>query len=171
LANVTPPADAVLNRDLGFRLRLTTDMAMNANGPATDGEVEDYEVQVMAIDFGDLPDSGPGTGEQNYETLIASGGPAHKLVTDDMGNPTLKIGALVDDEFDGQPTADADGDAADIDDEDGFNPASVMFVRTQPENIDIPVMNMTGMDAKLTLYVDWDNDGNFDMYQMVPMAM
>jgi hypothetical protein len=90
---------------------------------------------------------------------MASGGAVHKLSVDDDGNIDLKIGASVDDELDGQQSADADGDGAD---EDGFNPTSVMFIAEKPENIDIPVMNMTGMAAKLTLYVDWDNDGDFD---------
>ncbi|WP_282776325.1 GEVED domain-containing protein, partial [Phaeodactylibacter xiamenensis] len=158
LSNVTPPSYAVLNDDLGFRLRLTTDAAMSPTGPAPDGEVEDYLITVMAFDYGDLADSGAGTGEQNYETSEANGGPSHKIVTNEDDMVTLKIGSDVDDELDGQPSADADGDGAD---EDGFDPASVMFVAGQMLDIDIPVMNMTGSGAKLTLYIDWDNDGDF----------
>ncbi|WP_425421172.1 GEVED domain-containing protein [Phaeodactylibacter xiamenensis] len=159
LSNVTPPSYAVLNDDLGFRLRLTTDAAMSPTGPAPDGEVEDYLITVMAFDYGDLADSGAGTGEQNYETSEANGGPSHKIVTNEDDMVTLKIGADVDADADGQPSADADGDGAD---EDGFDPTSVMFVRGESQDITIPVMNMTGGDAKLTLYVDWDNDGDFN---------
>ncbi|WP_211213883.1 SdrD B-like domain-containing protein, partial [Lewinella cohaerens] len=112
LIGVTPPADAVLNRDLGIRFRISTDMAavMSPVGPAPDGEVEDYEIVVMAFDYGDLADAGPGVGAQDYETSANSGGPAHKLATDDNNMVILKIGATADDELDGQPSADADGD-------------------------------------------------------------
>ncbi|MEO0728735.1 MAG: GEVED domain-containing protein, partial [Bacteroidota bacterium] len=101
-----------------------------------------------------------------YETESGNGGPSHKIVTDDMGNVTLKIGSLLDDEADGQQSADADGDnGADADDEDGFDPTAQMFVTTVSQDITVPVMNMTGSDAKLTMYVDWNNDGVFeDMY-------
>jgi uncharacterized repeat protein (TIGR01451 family) len=161
LMNVSPPISSPINTPVGVRFRISTDMAavMSETGIAPDGEVEDYLVEVVALDFGDLPDNGPGTTEQDYETLDASNGAVHQLSTDAMGNIDLKIGTVVDEELDGQQSPDADGDGAD---EDGFDPMTVMFIRTQPENIDIPVMNMTGMAAKLTLYVDWDNDGNFD---------
>ncbi|MEL6837604.1 MAG: hypothetical protein AAFP77_31635, partial [Bacteroidota bacterium] len=137
-------------------------MTMDPNGDAPDGEVEDYEIMVMGYDYGDLADAGAGTGEQDYETATANGGPRHKIVSDDMGNVTLKIGAEVDDEADGQQSDDADGDG---DDEDGFDPTAQMFETTVAQDITVPVMNMTGGDAKLTMYVDWDNDGAFeDMY-------
>ncbi|MEO0728739.1 MAG: GEVED domain-containing protein, partial [Bacteroidota bacterium] len=63
-----------------------------------------------------------------------------------------------------QQSDDADGDG---DDEDGFDPTAQMFVTTVAQDIDVPVMNMTGGDAKLTMYVDWNNDGVFeDMYSV-----
>ncbi|MEL6660054.1 MAG: GEVED domain-containing protein, partial [Bacteroidota bacterium] len=163
LAAVTPPLTTALNQDIGVRFRLTTDAAMDPNGEASDGEVEDYEITVMGYDYGDLVDTGDGEGEQNYETATANGGPRHKIISDDMGNITLKIGSLLDDEADGQQSDDADGDNnADDDDEDGFDPNAYMFVTGQAQVVDIPVMNMTGGDAKLTLYVDWNNNGVFD---------
>ncbi|MEL6837605.1 MAG: GEVED domain-containing protein, partial [Bacteroidota bacterium] len=133
-----------------------------SNGDAPDGEIEDYEIMVMGYDYGDLADMGDGTSEENYETEAANSGPRHKIVTDDNGNVTLKIGSEVDDEADGQESAAADGDATEVDDEDGFDPSGYMFVTGQAQTIDIPVMNMTGGDAKLTVYVDWNNDGAFD---------
>jgi hypothetical protein len=132
---------------------------MNPGGGAPDGEVEDYLIQVMAFDYGDLADTGDGAGENNYETNEANGGPSHKIVTDGMGNLTLKLGATVDDELDGQPSDEADGDGAD---EDSFDPNAQMFVTGQPIDLTFPVMNMTGMDAKLTVYIDWNNNGDFN---------
>ncbi|NBC10054.1 MAG: DUF11 domain-containing protein, partial [Bacteroidetes bacterium] len=161
IPNVSPPGSSPINTPVGLRFRISTDMAavMSETGVAPDGEVEDYLVEVVALDYGDLADNGAGTDEQDYETLSGSNGAVHILSTNPAGDIDLKIGASVDEELDGQPSADADGDGAD---EDGFDPNSVMFVRTQAEDIDIPVMNTTGSEAKLTLYVDWDNDGNFD---------
>ncbi|MEL6659353.1 MAG: SdrD B-like domain-containing protein, partial [Bacteroidota bacterium] len=158
LSNITPPADAVINTNLGVRFRLSTDMAavMSPTGNAPDGEVEDYLIQVMAFDYGDLADVVDGSAENDYETSVANGGPSHKLTTDDMQNIILKIGADVDDELDGQPSPDADGDDAD---EDGFDPAAQMFILEQSQDLTIPVMNMTGGAAKLTLFIDWNNDG------------
>ncbi|MEL7427942.1 MAG: SdrD B-like domain-containing protein, partial [Bacteroidota bacterium] len=104
------PTDAVINTDVGARFRISTDpdfvLNMEPTGFAYDGEVEDCLVQVMAFDYGDLADAGAGTAEQDYETASANGGPSHKIVTDDMGSVTLKIGADIDDELDGQPSAD-----------------------------------------------------------------
>ena len=150
LSGVTPPAGAVINTDLAVRFRISTDMAavMSPSGGAPDGEVEDYLIQVMVFDYGDLVDAGAGTGEQDYETQSANGGPVHKIVTDNMGNVTLKIGSLIDDELDGQQSDDADGDG---DDEDGFDPGAQMFETTVSQDITVPVMNMTGGDAKLTM--------------------
>ncbi|MEL6658190.1 MAG: GEVED domain-containing protein, partial [Bacteroidota bacterium] len=164
ITDIIPPFNTALNQELGFRIRLSSDMAasMSSTGLAPDGEVEDYLITVMGFDYGDLVDTGDGEGEQNYETEVANGGPSHKIISDDAGNITLKIGSLLDDEGDGQQSDDADGDATDQDDEDGFDPAAQMFVAGQSVDLTIPVMNMTGGDAKLTIFIDWNNDGDFD---------
>ncbi|MCE7987254.1 MAG: DUF11 domain-containing protein, partial [Caldilinea sp. CFX5] len=43
--NFTVPMTATMNLDLGARFRLSTDAALGPNGPANDGEVEDYLIQ------------------------------------------------------------------------------------------------------------------------------
>ena len=105
------------------------------------------DVTVFGLDYGDLL-SPP------YPTVNANGAATHCVPT----TPLLKIGALVDTELDGQPSSLADGDGAD---EDGFVPGSVMFIRGMAQDLTIPVMNMTGNTAKLTVFIDWNNDGNF----------
>ncbi|WP_350176305.1 GEVED domain-containing protein, partial [Phaeodactylibacter sp.] len=158
LADILAPEDAALNTGLGFRLRLTTDAAMSPTGPAPDGEVEDYEIMVMGFDYGDLSDSGAGTNPGDYETQDGSNGPSHKIVTDPVtGDVTLKIGSTVDAEANGQQSANADGDGAD---EDGVS--LPMFVTGMPVNVPVNVMNMTTEVAKLTMFVDWNNDGDFE---------
>ncbi|MBP6978645.1 MAG: hypothetical protein PHD61_10235 [Bacteroidales bacterium] len=83
----------------------------DGTGSFEDGESEDYLSLVALssgnLDFGDAPD-GP------YPTLLASNGARH------TNNGIVYIGALIDSEVDGQPTANADGgDLANVDDEDG----------------------------------------------------
>ena len=159
ITGVVPPLSSTLNDDLGFRVRLTTDMGMSPEGAAPDGEVEDYEIMVMGFDYGDLADAGDGEGEQDYETESGNGGPSHKIITDENDMVLLKLGASADDEADGQPSAAADGDGAD---EDGIDLSNTMFVTGQSTDLTFDVMNMTGVDAKLTVYIDWNNDGVFD---------
>ncbi|NEP86372.1 MAG: hypothetical protein F6K18_05795 [Okeania sp. SIO2C2] len=95
------------------------------------------------LDFGDLTD--------NYQTLLASNGPSHVI------NPNIQIGALIDDETDGQPSANADGDG---NDEDGVTIPTL----TAGENatFEVDVTNNTGSDATLYGFIDWNNDGDFD---------
>ena len=64
---------------------------------------------ITVLDFGDLPDTGAGTGAANYQTLSSDSGPSHAIVTG------LRFGATIDDESDGQPNATASGDGADED--------------------------------------------------------
>ncbi|HKK76036.1 MAG TPA: GEVED domain-containing protein, partial [Saprospiraceae bacterium] len=159
---VTPPLSTTLNDDLGVRFRLSTNgtQSMSPTGDADDGEVEDYEITVVGYDYGDLADGTAGTGEQDYQTLAANGGPRHQIITNEADEVLLKIGDLLDDEANGQPSADATGDGAD---EDGFDPADYDFETGQAVNIEIPVMNMTASEATLTMFVDWNNDGIFDV--------
>ncbi|MDF7824046.1 GEVED domain-containing protein [Pontiellaceae bacterium B12227] len=96
-------------------------------GSAPDGEVEDYFIQITQeqmdeFDWGDAPDSGQGTGTDNYQTLMADNGAFHPIL---IGAPFFDDGTsfdFPDPEMDGQPTVMADGDDIDAlgDDEDGI---------------------------------------------------
>jgi hypothetical protein len=84
------------------RFRCTTDGAVGFTGPASDGEVEDYQVTIgHLLDLGDVPDP-------TFPTLLSSTGASHILGSD------VYLGACVDAEPDGQPTAAADGDDLNI---------------------------------------------------------
>jgi large repetitive protein len=145
------------------RFRLSTDLAgnCNANGGASDGEVEDYVAAVRFADFGDLPDTGAGTGTGNYVTLRSDGQVAHDLTSTAT---TLFLGAGVDAEGDGQPSVDADGDdlSGVPDDEDGLNPADLIQIQNLPAIFRFTATNQTGAMANLCGYVDWNSDGDFD---------
>lgn len=144
-----------------LRLRLSTDaLPCAAGGFASDGEVEDYRFDVVALDFGDLPDTGAATGPGDYATLRASGVVAHDIA----GTATsLFLGASVDAEGDGQPSVNADGDdlALAPDDEDGLNPADLIQVAGLPGVFRFSATNTTGSTANLCGYVDWNADGDF----------
>jgi len=51
------------------RFRVTSVTGTSPTGPATDGEVEDYQLTItpVPLDYGDAPDTGLGTGTGNYE--------------------------------------------------------------------------------------------------------
>jgi hypothetical protein len=152
------------------RIRLTTGVIFDSNGPAPDGEVEDFFVNVIGYDYGDLPDNdisaiptgssdiGPDLAKGDYHTYFTTDGnrgPRH------LTNPDLKIGNTVDAEGNGQPQVNAVGDDINgIDDEDGvIQPDSV--VRGKPAVFKVFVTNKTGADAYLHAFVDWNDDGDF----------
>ncbi|MCC6816212.1 MAG: hypothetical protein IT267_07370, partial [Saprospiraceae bacterium] len=153
------PADATLNKEVGIRFRLSTDAAksMLPTGQAPDGEVEDYLATIMGYDYGDLVDNNNGSG--SYPTNTTNGGEGiganHKIVEG------LKIGNVVDAEGNGQPSSQADGDdnnGSTPDDEEGVTlPA---FNTGNTAIVPVKVMNMTGDDAKLTMFIDFNNNKN-----------
>jgi len=175
------PFDAVTGQLLAVRLRISTSVALGADGLAPDGEVEDYLVTVQSgYDFGDLPDSAPGTApgtvvnsstvtQGDYQTRSADNGPSHKIRADlslfDVGDP-------VDGESDGQPSADALGDDASYSSDEVA--AFLTPVKQTASNITsnsfnvsveflagVAVDNRTGDRAFLTGFLDANNDGDF----------
>lgn len=140
------------------RFRLSTAAGCNPNGPALDGEVEDYPITITRRDFGDLPDTGVGTASGNYQTLLNDNGAAHDIVDG------LYLGALVDPEGDGQPNAAANGDdlAGTPDDEDGVNLVDLAnFHLGSPAMLRVTATNTTGAAAQVCGFVDWNQDGDF----------
>jgi len=116
---------------------------------------------ICLIDLGDLPDSGAGTtSNTDYETLLANNGPSHVLVQG------LYLGTSVDDELDGQPSANALGDGAD---ENGIViPPGLMLNQGSSFNLPLTVTNTTGQVAYVEAWIDWNGDGDFsDPNEMV----
>ncbi len=160
-----PIPDWAGSPNTGVRIRLTTGEVLDANGPAPDGEVEDFFVSVFGYDYGDLPDDdtpvavvGPLTAQGDYQTIFITDGtrgPRH------LTEPNLKIGNTVDAEGNGQPHLNAFGDDTHgIDDEDGvIQPDSV--VRGKPAIFKVFVTNNTGATAYLYGFADWNDDGDF----------
>jgi uncharacterized repeat protein (TIGR01451 family) len=107
---------------------------------------------LFRYDFGDLP--------QTYGTLfegIPSG--ARHVVLD---STNLYLGATVDTEVNGAPSADAEGDGAD---EDGVLPIGIWQEGTNGGAVRVTVGDGDGW---LVGFVDFDNDGDFsDFYDLI----
>ncbi len=101
VANLTPtvPANARPGRTYA-RFRCSSASGLGPDGPAIDGEVEDYLVTVTGLDLGDAPDT--------YATTLAANGARHTV---DPAT-SLFLGSCVDTEADGQPSGTATGDDA-----------------------------------------------------------
>lgn len=99
-------------------------------------------------DYGDAPDS--------YGTLLASDAAWHAVVSG------FHLGALIDDEGDGQPSAGADGDDLNgVDDEDGIVFTSLLTAGMQAQ-LDAILTTDGLLDAFLNAWVDFNADGDWD---------
>lgn len=119
-------------------------------GAETDGEVEDYEVRLEVLDFGDALDP-------SYPTLLANDGARHRIPS------AYWLGANAPDlEPDGQPTAAADGDdnAGTVpDDEDGVFVGAGQALVQGDATATLGILASTG--GVLNAWLDFDGDGNW----------
>ncbi len=123
------------------RFRLSSAGGLSVVGAAADGEVEDYRVSISEtpLDYGDAPDP-------FYPTLLASDGARHAIV------PGVMLGATIDSEPDGQPSALADGDQLD---EDGVVLGALAVGRTANVTVSASVAGF--LDA----WIDFNADGDW----------
>ncbi|MDZ7725412.1 MAG: GEVED domain-containing protein [candidate division KSB1 bacterium] len=131
------------------RFRFSSSRQLGFTGGAPDGEVEDYRVQFpheqLHWDFGDLPDS-------LYRTSLALDGARHRMDT------TLYLGARIDTEPDGQPSADATGDDnGGNDDEDGIG----FMTPWLPGQYTTIKAEVSG-NGILNAWVDWNHNQEWD---------
>ena len=118
------------------------------NGLEMDGEVEDYEVRLQVLDFGDAPDP-------TYQTLLANDGARHLIPS------AYYLGLTAPDlDPDGWPSAGADGDDLDTtDDEDGvFVGAGQSLVQGDPTAVLGIIASASGY---LNAWLDFDQDGTW----------
>ncbi|MDZ7316067.1 MAG: GEVED domain-containing protein [candidate division KSB1 bacterium] len=157
----TIPANAAAGTTFA-RFILTTNADIGPHGPASGapqpgGEVEDYKLIIReAADWGDAPDTGSGTGLGNYQTKYYDNGPRHRIVS------SLRLGNLIDAEYDGYANVGANGDDTNqLDDEDGLNGSLSVAVGSQPA-ISVRAFNMTGKTAVLSGWIDVNRNGLFE---------
>ncbi|MCA9247772.1 MAG: right-handed parallel beta-helix repeat-containing protein [Planctomycetales bacterium] len=130
----------------GTNLGVVDDVEGNSrpDPPGSNPDLGAYEMAASLRDFGDAPDP-------LYPTLAASNGAFHVL-----GGPNL--GATVDADDDGQPTANADGDDTDLDgdDEDG-----VQFLTPVAPGWIARVRVTASAAGLLNAWVDFNGDGSW----------
>ncbi|MHC4499129.1 MAG: DUF7901 domain-containing protein, partial [Planctomycetota bacterium] len=146
---VTAPAGSAVGQTF-VRCRISTAGGLSPTGQADDGEVEDHETRLIAVDYGDAPDP-------CYPTLVTSNGARHSIVS---GAPWLGPNDDGPDaDGDGQPDPQALGDDGDIqgDDEDGVTiPALTIGV---PTDISVEV---SGGGGWVYGWIDFNADGDWD---------
>jgi len=135
------------------RFRLSSQGELLPTGPADDGEVEDYQVPLSRLDYGDAP--------APYPTLLSQNGARHLIPP---GGATLYLGTVPPDpDNDGQPTATANGDdTGGIDDEDG-----VEFLTDLVPGQVATVAVTTSAPGRLDAWVDADNDGVWEANEKI----
>ncbi|QEF99503.1 Dockerin type I repeat protein [Stieleria maiorica] len=111
--------------------------------------------------FGNLPSRDYGDAPDTYRTTIAAGGPSHGITTG------LGLGASIDRDNNGIPTANALGDDLNnIDDEDGVE----LLTPLGPggtANLSVATRNSTGSPAFLQGWIDFNANGVFDASEQV----
>lgn len=146
-----------------IRFRLTTDplTTTDVGGRASDGEVEDFMIQIGGQDLGDLPDTSSATAANNYQTNLTFGGPYHNVAAE----PNLYLGTVAPDIDSATPqSTDATGDnVTGIDDENALADIALPDLDAG-DNYDtnITVTNSSTSTAYLYAWIDWDRDGNFE---------
>ncbi|MEL7038625.1 MAG: GEVED domain-containing protein, partial [Cyanobacteria bacterium J06592_8] len=156
-----------------LRLRLSTDSTINGiafgtgtpGGAAVNGEVEDYEIEIFPVDFGDSPSA--------YGTLTADNGPSHIIVSG------LQIGTTAPDaEPDGfgggaEDTANpaTEDDNTNIDDEDTFTTLPSLAIGSTDYTLSVPVTNTIGTDGTLSGWIDFDQNNSFDAGEIATVTV
>ncbi len=133
------------------RFRLDAGGGLAPTGPAPDGEVEDYQLTLGSLDFGDAPGV--------YPTRRSQNGARHYL-------GSLYLGAAVDGEVDGQPNVLATGDdrnGATPDDEDGVTLPAALTPGTQA-NVTVVASTAGGL---LNAWVDFNRNGIWEASEQV----
>jgi len=148
--NIAVPASATPTASTFARFRFSSAGGLPPTGSAPDGEVEDYEIQIDELDWGDAPDP-------TYPTFAASIG-AHHLIPG--GSPlALRLGWLIDGEPDGQPNANATGD---VPDEDGITFDTPLIPGTVAQITAYAGVNAAAAGfAFLDGWIDFNNDGTW----------
>lgn len=136
------PAGASLGSTFA-RFRLSSARGLSYTGTASDGEVEDYQVNISQnLDYGDAP--------KPYSTLLADNGARHAY------SPDIFLGSRVDAEPDGQPDGSALGDDLNGPDEDGVTFTSPLIPGTA-----VSLQVQASTSGFLNAWIDFDGNGSW----------
>ncbi|MCU0858209.1 MAG: GEVED domain-containing protein [Pontiellaceae bacterium] len=151
-----PVSPAAVSSTTFARFRFTTKPIppLNFLGLAEDGEVEDYQVQIQELDFGDAWDS---LSAPAYPVLVTNNGARHIIASG------VFLGAGVDSDTDGQPDLNARGDDQDLvcplpsdipfppGDEDGVVIPSPLIAGST-----VTVQVIASVPGYLNAWIDWN---------------
>jgi hypothetical protein len=129
----------------------------DAIGPAATGEVEDYPLNISGTDYGDAPDTLPGTSTGDYNTRGADSGPYHVIVSG------LHLGAIAPDN-DPATLQDAlaqSDDVTGVSDEDGLSVIPSIFSNSTLIQMNVSATNTTANPAAMACWIDFNRDGDF----------
>lgn len=179
---VAPLADVTMSTSTNGRLIIGGNLDQGTAG-GTGLEIHNYPFRgsLPGCDWGDLPDTGTGTGTGDYQTNGSDNGASHMVTSN-----TPFLGACVDGETNGQQTSNALGDngnGSNLSDTTGIDSAHVNVSGTCGINGDedgVSVangsggggqwqdganggsINVTGTNgACLNGWIDWNGDGDF----------
>ncbi|MHC4477287.1 MAG: GEVED domain-containing protein [Planctomycetota bacterium] len=141
-----------------FRFR-KKNVPLSYDGPADDGEVEDYMVDMIEepqYDFGDAPTSAQSGFAKSYPTTLAQNGARHVIVD---GGPYIGFsGDVPDSDTDGQPDPNAGGDDDDgNNDEDGAR--GLGLFQGAPQDL---ALSVGGGGGYVGAWIDFNGDGDWD---------
>ncbi|MEO1618717.1 MAG: GEVED domain-containing protein, partial [Planctomycetota bacterium] len=113
------------------------------------------------LNFGNLPSRDYGDAPDSYQTSVATGGPSHGL------SEAVGLGALVDRETNGFPSANALGDDSNnLDDEDGVTLISPLGLGGDA-TFEVVTRNTSGSQSYLQGWIDFDGNQVFDANEQV----
>lgn len=146
-----------------YYVQLDSGAVSNLAGDPFEGiENRDWNFLTVAqgLDYGDAPDTSPGTASGDYSTIVSNNGPSHAITSD------LFLGRLADADDgtlqDSWAAAD-DGQGA-HDDEDSLVAPLFDLVMTEgaSPSFSIVATNLTANPATLTGWIDYNADGFFE---------
>lgn len=152
------------------RFRLSSTGGLAIAGLATDGEVEDYSVQLRFIDYGDNPSVNPDDVNESwsYHTTISDNGARHFQPTATPLGGALHLGIPygptdLDFEMDGMPSANARGDDnTDEADENGIRIPLQNLTNCAMATIQVGMRGDSNIDGRLRAWMDVNRDGDWD---------
>ena len=156
--------DATINVSGGARGANVGDAGVESE-PGGDGLVRAGDTAFLQLntDFGDAP--------RSYGTVSGDNAAFHYFADYDFdglqgANEQLKLGALIDGEAGGNPSAAADSDDTNnTSDEDGLSAVGSIDEAASSHSIaasQLTVTNTFGVSATLHAWIDFDNSGSFD---------
>ncbi|NFV12500.1 DUF11 domain-containing protein [Clostridium sporogenes] len=164
-----------INNDTGRIYRITisgnnaTGQLFSQSTPSTANDGAACIGGLIELDFGDAPDPTPGTGVNDYNTLLANNGPRHQIINQ------LTLGTQVTGENDAYAnlTTDATGDdiPQGIQDDGVTLPLTPLLVTDTTYSLTVDVVNNTGLPANVYGWIDFNKNGVFQGNETAPVVV